>query len=276
MGEGYSKAHWAKDETAKTCRVCAAEFSFSRRRHHCRNCGYIFCEDCSFRTQPVPNRNITAPVRVCDDCYFALLDSGRAPAISKSESRLVERRAPSTQQAQTQQSQSQQPPTPVSSTGPSAGEKSGSAQSQPAAPTTPPSEQLQQPTAQPAAVVPTVKRHEQRLQERLAVVMQQVRQESVYLESDAVVVEGPTLDEEPQWADEPNYVALEYTTADRHIIPFPQGQTQDDASQLLLGDVARKPDTAVDTSLIWSDDAKKRLMSMIAPYALVSNTEALN
>ncbi|XP_051779424.1 RUN and FYVE domain-containing protein 2 isoform X2 [Erpetoichthys calabaricus] len=33
---------WLKDKDASHCRLCQAEFSISRRKHHCRNCGEIF------------------------------------------------------------------------------------------------------------------------------------------------------------------------------------------------------------------------------------------
>jgi hypothetical protein len=269
MGEGYSKAHWAKDDTAKTCKQCSSTFTFSRRRHHCRNCGYIFCENCSFRTQPVPNRSINEHVRVCDDCYFALLDSGNAPTVAKSESRLVERRPPAQQQQQQQQQQQHQTSntaaaTSTNSVGSSA-DKAGASHT----PSTPPMEQ-------PIPVVqPVAKSQEQRLQERLAVVMQTVRQVSVYLEADVVVTEGVNPDEEPNWADENNF-ALEFTTSDRYIIPFPQGY-QDGATHLFQGDIrpARKANST-DESTIWSDDAKKRLMNMIAPFSASNPATSLN
>ncbi|CUE66333.1 Hypothetical protein, putative [Bodo saltans] len=282
MGEGYSKAHWAKDDTAVNCKQCNSKFTFSRRRHHCRNCGYIFCEDCSFRTQPVPNRNINDHVRVCDDCYFALVDSGNAPTVAKSESRLVERRVPAGQQHQQQQQQQTQHQNSSSNSNPAAAASANSVGSSadksgtqaPNTPATPPLEHQAQATI-PAPVAPAVKSQEQRLQERLAVVMQTVRQVSVYLEADAVVTEGVNPDEEPNWADESNF-ALEFTTADRYIIPFPQGY-QDGAANLLLGDV-RPPrkSNAADTSAIWNEDAKKGLVAMITPFNGASNPATPN
>ena len=35
--------HWMKDDGAETCLQCGVRFSFSERRHHCRNCGQVFC-----------------------------------------------------------------------------------------------------------------------------------------------------------------------------------------------------------------------------------------
>ena len=44
---------------------------FSLSKHHCRNCGGIFCNSCSDYTMPLPSS--AKPVRVCDACYTALL-----------------------------------------------------------------------------------------------------------------------------------------------------------------------------------------------------------
>ena len=44
---------------------------FSLLKHHCRNCGGIFCNSCSDYTMPLPSS--AKPVRVCDACYTALL-----------------------------------------------------------------------------------------------------------------------------------------------------------------------------------------------------------
>ena len=35
--------HWMKDEGMDGCVSCGVKFSFSERRHHCRNCGQLFC-----------------------------------------------------------------------------------------------------------------------------------------------------------------------------------------------------------------------------------------
>jgi hypothetical protein len=35
--------HWLKDEGAESCVGCGVRFSLYERRHHCRNCGLLFC-----------------------------------------------------------------------------------------------------------------------------------------------------------------------------------------------------------------------------------------
>ncbi|ESS64339.1 phosphatidylinositol (3,5) kinase [Trypanosoma cruzi Dm28c] len=40
------RALWVNDRYAVRCRGCDARFNFVRRRHHCRNCGQVFCSEC--------------------------------------------------------------------------------------------------------------------------------------------------------------------------------------------------------------------------------------
>ncbi|XP_048865005.1 RUN and FYVE domain-containing protein 2 isoform X5 [Brienomyrus brachyistius] len=62
---------WLKDRDATHCKLCEKEFSISRRKHHCRNCGEIFCNACSDNELPLPAS--PKPVRVCDTCHALLL-----------------------------------------------------------------------------------------------------------------------------------------------------------------------------------------------------------
>ena len=36
-----------KDDNCKTCYKCSITFTVFNRRHHCRICGQIFCNNCS-------------------------------------------------------------------------------------------------------------------------------------------------------------------------------------------------------------------------------------
>ncbi|RLW02865.1 hypothetical protein DV515_00006889 [Chloebia gouldiae] len=66
------KGHtWLKDDEATHCKQCKKEFSISRRKHHCRNCGDIFCNTCSSNELALPS--YPKPVRVCDNCHTLLL-----------------------------------------------------------------------------------------------------------------------------------------------------------------------------------------------------------
>ncbi|XP_030001427.1 RUN and FYVE domain-containing protein 1 [Sphaeramia orbicularis] len=66
------KGHaWLKDDEATQCKQCQKEFSISRRKHHCRNCGDIYCNSCSSNELALPS--YPRPVRVCDMCHSLLL-----------------------------------------------------------------------------------------------------------------------------------------------------------------------------------------------------------
>ncbi|KAL0134169.1 hypothetical protein PUN28_001182 [Cardiocondyla obscurior] len=62
---------WANDRMVTQCKGCSREFNMTRRKHHCRNCGNIFCNACSDNTTVLPNS--AKPVRVCDECYVFLV-----------------------------------------------------------------------------------------------------------------------------------------------------------------------------------------------------------
>ncbi|XP_033746902.1 RUN and FYVE domain-containing protein 2-like isoform X2 [Pecten maximus] len=65
------EAAWMSDKDASQCSNCNKEFSIARRKHHCRNCGEIFCNECSDNKMPLPSS--AKPVRVCDTCQTVLL-----------------------------------------------------------------------------------------------------------------------------------------------------------------------------------------------------------
>ncbi|XP_063969626.1 RUN and FYVE domain-containing protein 2-like isoform X2 [Lytechinus pictus] len=62
---------WADDKDVKNCMTCDKPFSVARRKHHCRNCGGIYCGPCSDNLMPLPSS--AKPVRVCDNCNTELL-----------------------------------------------------------------------------------------------------------------------------------------------------------------------------------------------------------
>ncbi|CAG5131669.1 unnamed protein product [Candidula unifasciata] len=79
---------WVPDAAVTHCAGCDAEFRMLRRKHHCRNCGKVFCADCSDRLAPVPHQHLNNPERVCRRCYSHLVQlspgassDGRIPTL---------------------------------------------------------------------------------------------------------------------------------------------------------------------------------------------------
>ncbi|XP_017282174.1 RUN and FYVE domain-containing protein 1 [Kryptolebias marmoratus] len=73
------KGHaWLRDDEATQCKQCQKEFSISRRKHHCRNCGDIYCNSCSGNELALPS--YPRPVRVCDVCHSLLLQRSSSTA----------------------------------------------------------------------------------------------------------------------------------------------------------------------------------------------------
>jgi len=60
---------WVPDASTDHCSSCKSQFTFFHRRHHCRNCGQLFCSDCTKHRIPLPHFSIYTPERVCNDCF---------------------------------------------------------------------------------------------------------------------------------------------------------------------------------------------------------------
>ncbi|ESO88131.1 hypothetical protein LOTGIDRAFT_193725 [Lottia gigantea] len=66
---------WLPDSEALNCMQCQARFTFTKRRHHCRACGKIFCSlCCSMKSKLVYMENKEA--RVCLSCH-QILQAGK-------------------------------------------------------------------------------------------------------------------------------------------------------------------------------------------------------
>uniref|UniRef100_A0A8C2C0Z8 phosphatidylinositol-3,5-bisphosphate 3-phosphatase n=1 Tax=Cyprinus carpio TaxID=7962 RepID=A0A8C2C0Z8_CYPCA len=66
---------WVPDHMASHCFNCDCEFWIAKRRHHCRNCGNVFCKDCCHLKLPIPDQQLYDPVLVCNTCHDLLLES---------------------------------------------------------------------------------------------------------------------------------------------------------------------------------------------------------
>ncbi|XP_069792631.1 zinc finger FYVE domain-containing protein 16 isoform X2 [Narcine bancroftii] len=65
---GQNQPQWIPDSEAPTCSRCHARFTFTKRRHHCRACGKVFCAACcnqKCKLQYLENKE----ARVCVVCY---------------------------------------------------------------------------------------------------------------------------------------------------------------------------------------------------------------
>ncbi|RNA14721.1 pleckstrin homology domain-containing family F member 2 [Brachionus plicatilis] len=63
---------WIPDKEADTCMRCEqVKFTMVNRRHHCRNCGYVICGDCSKNKFLIQSQS-DEPLRVCNECYKIL------------------------------------------------------------------------------------------------------------------------------------------------------------------------------------------------------------
>ncbi|KAL3080791.1 hypothetical protein niasHS_014896 [Heterodera schachtii] len=65
-----SEAAWVEDSRVVQCRMCDVHFGVWHRKHHCRNCGQIFCNECSNGRVKMPSS--AQPVRVCLNCFHLL------------------------------------------------------------------------------------------------------------------------------------------------------------------------------------------------------------
>jgi len=64
----YSHDNWQPDNTTPECMHCSKKFTLIVRKHHCRNCGQIFCDQCTPHRMRLPDKGMKEPVRVCVVC----------------------------------------------------------------------------------------------------------------------------------------------------------------------------------------------------------------
>ncbi|XP_054707167.1 uncharacterized protein LOC129216969 [Uloborus diversus] len=66
----FQKPCWVPDGEAHSCLNCGLKFSQLRRKHHCRNCGKIFCSKCCSGKMCLPHFDINEPEKVCLNCLL--------------------------------------------------------------------------------------------------------------------------------------------------------------------------------------------------------------
>ncbi|KAJ3212814.1 hypothetical protein HDU67_003619 [Dinochytrium kinnereticum] len=71
---------WQPDSTAQACSQCSKRFSIFVRRHHCRWCGKVFCDNCTSRRWNLPSSSSFSLSRVCNICFSHLSRSRNATA----------------------------------------------------------------------------------------------------------------------------------------------------------------------------------------------------
>lgn len=79
---------WVPDTSVAACQQCLVTFTYTTRRHHCRGCGRVLCDDCSscrllipqdVMVEPPESHNTvfkfdpSEPQRVCDSCKDGLM-----------------------------------------------------------------------------------------------------------------------------------------------------------------------------------------------------------
>lgn len=67
----FLDSQWMDSKQIKSCALCQQSFSVTRRKHHCRLCGHVFCQTCSDNKMELASSS--KPVRVCDTCHAFLL-----------------------------------------------------------------------------------------------------------------------------------------------------------------------------------------------------------
>nr|XP_020031903.1 zinc finger FYVE domain-containing protein 16 [Castor canadensis] len=64
---GQKQPTWVPDSEAPNCMKCQVKFTFTKRRHHCRACGKVFCGACCNRKCKL--QYLEKEARVCVICY---------------------------------------------------------------------------------------------------------------------------------------------------------------------------------------------------------------
>ncbi|KAL5016860.1 hypothetical protein ScPMuIL_006449 [Solemya velum] len=69
--QAENEVRWEHEEDVEDCNTCKQQFTVTKRKHHCRHCGKIFCADCCSKT--VNSGVNMRSSRVCDVCHTILV-----------------------------------------------------------------------------------------------------------------------------------------------------------------------------------------------------------
>jgi hypothetical protein len=78
-----SVVKWRPSDNITNCFKCSINFTWYRRKHHCRACGEVFCDTCSQLRRKIPRLNYFLPVRVCESCHMALEEEEEEEKVEK-------------------------------------------------------------------------------------------------------------------------------------------------------------------------------------------------
>ena len=62
-------SHWENDNDVHNCRICNIRFTLITRKHHCRICGRIICNNCYLNCITSNSKNT---IKTCKDCDIKL------------------------------------------------------------------------------------------------------------------------------------------------------------------------------------------------------------
>uniref|UniRef100_A0A672LGV7 Zinc finger FYVE domain-containing protein 9-like n=1 Tax=Sinocyclocheilus grahami TaxID=75366 RepID=A0A672LGV7_SINGR len=101
---------WVPDSQAPICMKCKVKFTFTKRRHHCRACGKVFCAACcSLKSRLMYMDRKEA--RVCVTCHRVLMNGGCNQSPNPNNPAEYCSTIPPLQQAQASGALSSPPPT---------------------------------------------------------------------------------------------------------------------------------------------------------------------
>ncbi|OAF68664.1 Lysosome-associated apoptosis-inducing protein containing PH and FYVE domains [Intoshia linei] len=69
LGIPTKKTEWIPDNNAVWCMTCQSSFTVINRRHHCRKCGFVVCDECSKHRAIIKRISVDQKLRICNKCY---------------------------------------------------------------------------------------------------------------------------------------------------------------------------------------------------------------